>query len=307
MQKEYSLDMIIPPSQSELFASNFISTSNNELDACFSPDGNMFLYTIANNSYSNTFYTIFLSKKLNNKWSRPEIAPFSGQYSDADPFFSPDGKKLYFISYRPADGSDKPNNNSDIWFVEIINDCWSVPKHLGEAVNSKSDEYYPSVSKNGNLYFSSENGKTGYDVMFSKHTDTGFAKSVSIGDSVNTMATEYDAYISPDESYIIFTSIGRKDGLGSGDLYISFKVNDKWTKGVNLGKGINSPFMDQCPNVSPDGKCFFYTSFRDNNSFVFSKKISTAEYTTHLHSPLNGLGNIFWIDNKKVFEKIDNQ
>lgn len=285
----------------ELFEEGFVSTFLNELNASFSPDENMFLYTIANNSCSNTFYSIFVSLKKNGKWSPPRIAPFSGQFSDADPFFSPDGKKVYFISYRPVRTNETLNTDSDIWSVDYHDGKWSTPQHLGETVNSDADEYYPSLSKNGNLYFSSENGENGYDIMFSKYTDTGFLKAEVIGDSVNTTATEYDAYIAPDESYIIFTSIGRKDGLGSGDLYISNKINGKWTEGKNLGPKINSTFMDQCPNVTTDGKYFFFTSFRDNHSFGFTRRLSTAEYINHLQSPFNGMGNIFWIDSKAIF------
>jgi Tol biopolymer transport system component len=101
-----------PNDTPELFAKEIISTQFNELNSSFSPDGNTFLYTIANNSY-----TIFISKRVNGKWSKPQIAPFSGQHSDADPFFSPDGKRIYFISYRPIDKNIKEKNDFDIWFL----------------------------------------------------------------------------------------------------------------------------------------------------------------------------------------------
>ncbi|MBK8808332.1 MAG: PD40 domain-containing protein [Bacteroidales bacterium] len=184
-----------PNDTPELFAKEIISTQFNELNSSFSPDGNTFLYTIANNSYTNTFYTIFISKRVNGKWSKPQIAPFSGQYSDADPFFSPDGKRIYFISYRPIDKDTKGKNDFDIWFLSYNKGLFGQPQHLGENVNSDKDELYPSVSNNGNLYFSTENGKNGYDLMMSKLTNNIFEKPVSVSDSINTTATEYDAYI----------------------------------------------------------------------------------------------------------------
>jgi WD40-like Beta Propeller Repeat len=51
----------------------------------------------------------------NGQWSRPEIAPFSGRYMDADPYVTSDGKQLFFISNRPVDPkSEQLNDNFDI-------------------------------------------------------------------------------------------------------------------------------------------------------------------------------------------------
>lgn len=290
----------IPNDTPQLFAKGIISTPLNELNSSFSPDGNTFLFTLSNNSYSNTFYTIFVSKRVKGTWSKPEIAPFSGQYSDADPFFSPDGTKVYFISHRPVDKNMEKKNDFDIWYLSYQKGVFGQPQHLGKIVNSDNDELYPSVSSSGNLYFSTENGGNGYDLIISKYIDHTFQRPESVSDSINTKAIEYDAYIAPDESYVIYTAIGGKDGLGSGDLYISFNENGKWTAGKNLGSKINSAFMDQCPVVSPDGKYLFFTSFRDNGNFNFKKGISTKEYFQLLQSPFNGMANIFWVDGKSI-------
>ncbi|NOU20018.1 MAG: hypothetical protein HOO91_20865 [Bacteroidales bacterium] len=286
-----------------LFAEGIISTQFNELNSSFSPDGNTFLYTVANNSYSNTFYTIFVSKRVNGKWSKPQIAPFSGQYSDADPFFSPDGKLIYFISYRPVDKDMKGKSDFDIWYLSYEKDRFGQPQHLGENINSGKDELYPTVSINGNLYFSTENGENGYDLMVSKFINKNFEKPESISDSINTKAIEFDACISPNESYIIYTAFGGKGGLGSGDLYISFNENGKWTSGKNLGSKINSTFMEQCPAISPDGKYFFFTSFRDNDNFNYKTTYSTEDYYKLLQSPLNGMANIFWVKSGMIINR----
>ena len=70
-------------------------------------------------------------------------------------------------------------------------------------------------------------------------------------------------FIAPDESYMIYCSI-RKDGLGKGDLYISFKDNKgDWSEAVNMGNSINTENHELCPFVSADGKYLFYTSNGD--------------------------------------------
>jgi arginase len=292
-----------PPPQVTLFAQDLFSTHRNELNASFSPDGNVFLYTIANNSYSDTFYTIFVSHFEDGAWSSPRIAPFSGRYSDADPFFAPDGKRVYFISKRPCQEKAAPKSDFDIWFVDVSStgELGTLPHPLTE-INSDTDELYPSVAMNGNLYYSTENDTTGYDILVSRPTPTGFSQPESISPLINTNATEYDAYIAPDESYLIFTAMGRTDGMGSGDLYISKKVNNQWTVARNLGPAINSPFMDQCPWMSPDGKSFFFTSFRDQNAYLFTNAVTTQRYLNLLDSPWNGLGNVFWVHSQSIFQ-----
>jgi hypothetical protein len=54
------------------------------------------------------------------------VAPFSGQYSDADPFITTDGQRFFFISTRPVDGKRKEDN--DIWMMEKKGAGWGVPQ-----------------------------------------------------------------------------------------------------------------------------------------------------------------------------------
>lgn len=103
--------------------------------------------------------------------TKPKIAPFSGQYSDADPFFTPEGEGVYFISYRPIKQKSEQKNDFDIWFTTFNNGNFGEPVHLDEIINTDKDELYPSVSMYGNLYFSTENGNNGYDLMVSKYTN----------------------------------------------------------------------------------------------------------------------------------------
>ncbi|MDJ1472510.1 hypothetical protein QNI19_30290 [Cytophagaceae bacterium DM2B3-1] len=286
-----------------VFASGIISTQHNEYNSTFSPDGNAFLYTIANNTFYNRFYTIFICRKVKEKWSSPEIASFSGQYSDADPFFTPDGKGVYFISTRPVTGKTV-RTDFDIWYVGYQNGTFGEPQHLDNQINSSNDELYPSVSARGNLYFATKNENTGYDLMIARYEDGQFRKPVGVSDSINTDKTEFDAFVAPDESYIIYTSMGGKDNIGSGDLYISFRKGNYWTTGKSLGNKLNSVHMDQCPMVSPDGKFLFFTSFRDSQPYHFKKPVSTTAYLKILDSPLNGLGNIFWVDLHNIIDNL---
>lgn len=142
-----------PPDTATLLAEGFISTSINERDFALSADGTEVYYTIA--TPQSTFQTIVFSKKdKNGKWSGPEVVSFAGKFSDLEPALSADGKKLYFASNRPLEGS-KPKD-FDIWLVERNGNIWGEPKNVGAYVNTESDEFYPSITKSGNLYFTAQ-------------------------------------------------------------------------------------------------------------------------------------------------------
>ena len=96
-----------------MFAENVISTGDDESHPAFTPDGKT-LYFLKNDPSFN-HWTIVISHEQDGKWSMPEVAPFSGQFSDADPFITFDGQRFFFISTRPVNG--KPKEDTDIWMM----------------------------------------------------------------------------------------------------------------------------------------------------------------------------------------------
>src|SRR5207237_3444613 len=85
-------------------------------------------------------------------WSKPEVAPFSGRWRDADPILSLDGKRLYFVSDRPIDAN--PKHDFDVWYVEKTADGWSADAYdLGPPINSDQNEYFVSEAEDGTLFF----------------------------------------------------------------------------------------------------------------------------------------------------------
>jgi Tol biopolymer transport system component len=280
-----------------LFGPGVVSTPEDDLNAAFAPDGKSVYFT--RNFPRNRLGVILISDFKNNKWTSPRIAPFSGQFTDYDPFFAPDGSKLFFCTNRGADG--KAKTDFDIWYVEKIGSGWSEAKPAGAPVNSGVDEFYPSVASDGTLYFASNRpgGKGGYDVYRAKFTNDSFAEPENLGDAINLPTTELDNYISPDQKFLVFAANGRKDdiGGGSGDLYISFNQNGTWTPAKNLGAPINSPAREYCPIGSPDGKYFFFTSFRGDLDTPLTRRLTSySELQTLSQSLFNGRGNVYQID-----------
>ncbi len=251
-----------------LFGEGIISTHLAERDAALSPSGKEFYYTVS--SYNRQ--TIVFSELTDKGWTKPQVAPFSGIYSDLEPHFSPDGHRLYFVSNRPL-GSEGEPKDYDIWYVERKCNSWGDPINLGSPINTSANEFYPSITNSGTIYWCSVRNDSlsvgGEDIFFSKLEDGVYSKVEALSDSVNTIRDEYNAFVARDESYIIFTSLGWGRGYGRGDLWICFKRSDGlWTKPVNMGGKINSEWFEFCPFVSDCGKFLFFTSDR-----IDSKKL----------------------------------
>jgi|ERR1041385_3157164 Tol biopolymer transport system component len=281
-------------SEPTIFADGVISTGDFDSHPAFTPDGQT-LYFVRSTPNFN-LWTILVSRFENGQWNTPEVAPFSGQYSDADPFITPDGSRFYFISNRPAAG--KSSSDLDIWVMEKIGEGWGEPKNLGAPVNSSGSEWYPTIAANGTIYFGSdrEGGKGRTDLYRSRVVSGKYMEAENLGDSINTQFNEFEPLIAPDESFLIFMGGGRPDGRGGFDLYISYNQNGTWVKPVNLGDKINSSGNEYSPAISPDGKYFLWTSTRGFADKPLDKRLNYQELTDKLRGTRNGLGDIYQID-----------
>ena len=293
----------LAPTQAQeptIFAEGVISTRDYESSITFSPDGSVAYFVKSTPDLS--FRVILLSRLEKGKWTTPEVAPFSGEYSDTDPCFSPDGTKLYFASRRPVEGTT-PKPDHDLWVVEKTNTGWSQPRHLNAPVNSASQELSPSVTADGTLYFSSgrAGGKGAADIYRSKLIDGNYGAPENAGDAINTPGPELQVFVTPDDNILVFAALGRQDGQGSVDLYLSKRTDGTWSKAINLGNKINSSGVDSAPRISSDRRHLFWTSTR---GYGFeeqqAKRLSYKELSTKLQSAGNSFGDIYQIDLKAV-------
>jgi WD40-like Beta Propeller Repeat len=277
-----------------VFAEGQISTADDDMDAAFTGDGHTVYFTKSHSG--QRLGVIVVSHFDNGRWSPPEVASFSGRFTDYDPFITPDGEHIFFASNRPLSGSAK--KDFDVWVVDKMPQGWSEPRNVGEPVNTNRDEFYPTVATDGTLYFSAtrSEGLGASDIYRAAWQDGHYIKPENLGPSVNSQASEVDSYVAPDQSFVVFAGFGRPDDMGNGDLYISERVNGTWTPARHLANGINSPAREYCPAASPDGKYFFFTSFRGFGDRVPDRPWTFLDLQSGLKSVLNGFGNIYQID-----------
>jgi Tol biopolymer transport system component len=240
-------------------------------------------------------------KKTNGRWSQVELCPFSGKHNDLEPFLSPDGLKLYFASNRALSPDSTDFKDYDIWFVKrpTPSEVWSTAKNLGHIVNSEHNEFYPSVAANSNLYFTSDrpNGKGMDDIYFSLWSNNTYHQPVSLDSTINSTGYEFNAFISPDESQLVYSAYNREDGFGSGDLYVSRRLdNGNWSPSDNLGSTINSAFMDYCPFINYQSNTLFLTSRRSILKYSIDSAFSKEELLTSFNSYENGQSRLYKIN-----------
>lgn len=248
--------------------------------------------------YSGELSTIIKVTKKDNTWSSPEVASFSGKYNDLEAMFSPDGLKLFFVSNRPLKNTETETKDLDIWYIERseIANSWSTPINIGSPINTEDGEFYPSVAENGNLYFTStaSTSKGKDDIFVSTWKNNQYTTPVSLSEAINSEGYEYNSYVAPDESFLIFGGYKRKDGLGSGDLYISYRDKEGlWSKAKNLTREINSDKMDYCPFYDVKTQTLYFTSKRSTIDKNTHSSQDVKQLLKMMNVYQNGLSRIY--------------
>ena len=259
-----------PSEKAEVFMDGIISFVNkDEMCAAFTADGREFYF----NTRHEGNWAIFVTKEIDGQWTEPKPMPFTSNYTDRDFTMSPDGAKIVFGSNRPQADMIDPMETPDIFVTERLSTGeWSAPRNLGYPVNTKRSENYPSLARNGNLYFfsSRDDGLGGCEIYLSRNVNGRYQQPENLGSAINSSKHDWDAVIAPDESFIIFSSKDRPDTLGTQDLYISFKKEGgDWTPAKNMGSAVNSFHDEICPSLSLDGNYLFFTSRRRGKADIF--------------------------------------
>lgn len=287
----------------EIFGLGTISTPEKELNITTTIDGKRVYYTKSDIRWQRM--TIVYSDFENGRWTTPKVASFSGRWPDGDPFISPDGKRLFFISRRPVDG-ETPKSDWDLWYVDKMeNGRWSRAKRLpGGNINTDAHETYPSVSLQGNLFFSRLKIIPGQGVERKILKSTIRNGRFSKTSNQQIEAGFNDPIILPDEDAMILVS-GEK-GPGQSDLFIAFGEGGYWEEPRALPLSVNTAvYHEGAPGISMDGKWLFFTSNRvPESETVRSSRISYGEVLNELRSVYNGLSNIYRVNLDEIIMEL---
>jgi glyoxylase-like metal-dependent hydrolase (beta-lactamase superfamily II)/Tol biopolymer transport system component len=244
-----------PGLEPEVFAPGIVSLAGHfEFAITFGPDGKEIFFTRRKEPEGQN--VIMGARWEEAGWTAPGEAVFAKGYPSNEPHITPDGRKLYFGSFRQAQGEERAEYG--IWVTEKTNGGWSEAHKHGPGM-------FVSSSRGGDLFMTDVTNIAGGGIIRYPFRDGALGQPEKLGGGVNSPKPGAHAFIAPDESFIVFDSYQRPGGQGGeGDLWVCFLNEDgTWGEALNLGDNVNTPATNFCPSISPDRKYLFYSTCRD--------------------------------------------
>ena len=174
-----------------------------------------------------------------------------------------------FSNYNPlltADESvivymDKLKFYDAIMQSTMNNGYWTNPVNLTPKTKSDGEFNVVGISSDGKkLLFNSFNPLTNGDIYQSAFENRKWSRITKLNENINSKFNETHASLSNDGNVLYFTS-SRRGGYGGLDIYKSeLDENGDWGSAVNLGPIINSPYNEESPFITTDGKRIYFSS-----------------------------------------------
>ncbi|UCE40251.1 MAG: ankyrin repeat domain-containing protein [Candidatus Aminicenantes bacterium] len=261
-----------PPGKTpEIFAPGIVSRSDyhEHSSPAFSPDGKEVYWSAYCSIDGVQNERIFFSRYGDMGWTNPIIVEFTKEFDGGHPTVSPDGNRIYFHSYRPKTYEER-FGQYHIWYVEKMNDVWSVPIKLGEPINTETSSWNPMFTYAGYFFYSTDRdeGFGDGDIYRAKIVNNQFINLENLGENINTEHNEYSPCVNSDDGYIIFSRYTEKPkGV---QLYISFQRSDgSWSLAEKLDKAVPLMKRARFPGLSHDKKYLFFNAYKERDVEIY--------------------------------------
>jgi outer membrane protein OmpA-like peptidoglycan-associated protein len=172
------------------FLSGTVNTTSNESLPFITKSGKTMYYTanLKKGKRINENLSILRATKKNGVWQNVENLSINDEkYSNGQAVLNDAETLLYFVSDRDSIGG------SDIYASAVHEDgSFGIPKKLGNGINTLKKEISPFVTKNNELYFSSNGhgGFGGFDVFYIDLNEPN-AKAINLGGAINSAADDF--------------------------------------------------------------------------------------------------------------------
>ncbi len=160
-----------------------------------------------------------------------------------------------------------------------------TPTSLGKGVNVFHSQYFPSLTADKEMLIFTGYNRNNQDenLYVSYWRNKAWTYPTSISPQINSSENEGTAAISADGRTLVFTACNTQNGLGSCDLFVSYKQGDSWPKAINLGENINTREWESQPSLSADGSILYFVSDRrggvGKRDIYVSKKDSEGNWS----------------------------
>ena len=136
-----------------------------------------------------------------------------------------------------------------------------TPVNLGDSINSKESEYFPSLTIDGKqLVFTRRLNNTNEDFFISNKVNNKWHLAGQIPGNLNSPLNEGAQNISLDGKMLVYTACNREDGQGSCDIYLSYITKTGWSEGINAGQLLNTDQWESQPCLSPDKRALYFAA-----------------------------------------------
>jgi outer membrane protein OmpA-like peptidoglycan-associated protein len=155
------------------------------------------------------------------------------------------------------------------------------PEKLGGNINSKEDEFTPTLSSDGRfLIFTSLRSGDENILIARKNKDGVFANAKSIGNAINTNRNEGMAKFTTCGRRVYFSACAWENVQGGCDVYMAeYDVKNDIIDKVEPANGLNSEFWDSQPSISCDGSTMYFVSNREGGlggTDIWKSKLNAA-------------------------------
>ncbi|HZY80304.1 MAG TPA: CDC27 family protein [Cyclobacteriaceae bacterium] len=159
---------------------------------------------------------LYFAELHNSRWKITTAWPYNSPgYSVTGVTINEDGTQLYFSSNMKGGAGGK-----DIYTSVLKDGRWSKPANPGELINTKGDEVFPYLHRNGTLYFSSDGlpGIGGLDIFRTTIKANGYSEPENVGYPINSHGDDFSLTFDSLATHGYFSS-NRSNGGFDDDIY----------------------------------------------------------------------------------------
>jgi len=163
-----------------------------------------------------------------------------------------------------------------IFYTVKEGNSWVEPSDITDEIDAKGDGISSSLSIDGKMLFVYRDNKGLGDLFVSYLENDKWSILEPLNRNINTKYWENSCCISPDGNTLFFSS-NRKGGYGRLDIYRSDRTSEgEWGSAKNLGPVVNSPLMEDHPQLTYNAKLLFFSSQGHSSlggfDFFYSKR-----------------------------------
>jgi len=202
----------------------------------------------------------------------------NSRFPDINPVVSGDQKTIVYVQSQQF--------GDFVFYSKYIDEEWSPPYNMTFDLGAQ-DIYSSSLSYDGTTLYLYRLDNYDGNIYVSRFSDNRWSTVEKLNDNINTKFWESHASISSDGQSLFFTS-NRKDGFGGLDIYRSEKdTTGDWGQAINLGPKINTPYNEESPFISVDGKTLYFSSYGHYNMGGYDIFYSNLLENNEWSAPLN--------------------